>query len=211
MTAEDHPDLRASDLERDRTIDILRDAAGEGRLTFEELADRIEDAARARTRGELALLTRDLPAGRAAATPAPGPGPADAPGAAPAPAASQSSVFGDVRRKGAWIVPPRSSWHSVFGDVVLDLREAQVNSAEVHIDAVSVFGDVDLLVPEGIAVEVRVTAGVGSVRQKAGDAAPPGAPRVILTGWTAFGDVHVRAHRLRERIADRLLGRAQRG
>ena len=40
---------------------------------------------------------------------------------------------------------------------------------------------------------------------------PPGAPRVILTGWTAFGDVHVRAHRLRERIADRLLGRAQRG
>ena len=53
MTAEDHPDLRASDHERDRTIDILRDAAGEGRLAFEELADGIEVAATARTRGEL--------------------------------------------------------------------------------------------------------------------------------------------------------------
>ena len=207
MTAEDQPDLRASDLERERTIDILRDAAGEGRLTFEELADRIEEAAAARTRGELARLTRDLPAGR----PAPAPPPTSAPGSALAPPANQSSVFGDVRREGAWIVPARSSWHSVFGDVVLDLRDAQVNSAEVHIDAVSVFGDIDLLVPEGIAVEVRIGAGLGSVRQKAGDVAAPGAPRVILTGWTAFGDVHVRAHRLRERIADRLLGRAQRG
>ena len=203
MTAEDQPDLRASDLERERTIDILRDAAGEGRLTFEELADRIEDAARAKTRGELARLTRDLPAGSAVPVPAPG-------AALEAPA-SQSSVFGDVRREGAWIVPARSSWHSVFGDVVLDLREAQVISAEVHIDAVSVFGDIDLLVPEGIAVEVRSSAPLGVVRQQAGAVAPPGAPRVILTGWTAFGDVHVRARRLRERIADRLLGRPQRG
>jgi hypothetical protein len=209
MTAEDPPDLRASDLERERTIDILRVAGGEGRLTFEELADRIDDAARARTRGELALLTRDLPA--AGAVPAPAPAAPNAPGAAVAPPATQSSVFGDVRREGAWIVPARSSWRSVFGDVVLDLREAQVNSTEVHVDAVSVFGDIDLLVPEGIVVEVRSSAGLGVVRQKAGAVAPPGAPRVILTGWTAFGDVHVRARRLRERIADRLLGREQRG
>jgi len=107
MTAEDQPDLRASDLERERTIDILRDAAGEGRLTFEELADRIEEAAAARTRGELARLTRDLPAGRAAS--APPPAATSAPGSALAPPANQSSVFGDVRREGAWIVPARSS------------------------------------------------------------------------------------------------------
>jgi hypothetical protein len=201
MTAEDHPDLRASDRERERTIDILRDAAGEGRLTFEELADRIDDAAAARTRGELELLTRDLPVGPAA----------PAAGAAVALPTQQASVFGDVRREGAWLVPAQSGWRSVFGDVVLDLREAHVQADEVHIEAVSFFGDIDLLVPEGIAVEVRVTSGLGSVRQQAGAVAPPGAPRVILTGWTALGDVHVRARRLRERIADRLLGRAQRG
>ena len=38
-------DVRASDAEREATIERLRDAAAEGRLTFEELADRIEAAA----------------------------------------------------------------------------------------------------------------------------------------------------------------------
>jgi hypothetical protein len=115
MTAEDHPDLRASDHERDRTIDILREAVGEGRLTFEELADRIEVAATARTRGELERLTRDLPKTSTAA-------PTTPPEVATPP--PQSSVLGDVRRIGAWVVPPRSSWRSCFGDIVLGLLEA---------------------------------------------------------------------------------------
>jgi len=206
MTAERHPDLRASDLERERTIEALRDAAGEGRLTFEELADRIEVAAGATTRGELEELTRDLPAtggGRVAPMPA-----GELVGPSPA---RQASVFGDVRRSGAWIVPTRSSWHSVFGDVVLDLREARVGAAEVVIEASTVFGDIDLLVPEGIVVEVRTSLIFGSVHQEAGDVAPAGAPRVILTGWTVFGDVKVRARRLGEHLADRLLGRPRRG
>jgi uncharacterized protein DUF1707/cell wall-active antibiotic response 4TMS protein YvqF len=203
MTAEDHPDLRASDHERDRTIDILREAAGEGRLTFEELADRIEDAAAARTRGELERLTRDLPITSAAADPAP---------AEVATPAAHSSVLGDVHRAGAWVVPARSSWRSCFGDIVLDLREARVGAGEVVIDANTIFGDIDVLVPEHIAVEVRIRTILGFHFHTAGDAAAPaGAPRVILTGRTVFGDVHVRARRLRERIADRLLGRPQRG
>jgi hypothetical protein len=205
MTAEQHPDLRASDAERERTIDALRDAAAEGRLTFEELADRIESAAGARTRGELDELTRDLPAATAGARVAPMPA-----GELMVPA-RQSSVFGDVRRSGGWIVPPRSSWQSCFGDVVLDLREARVGAFEVVIEASSVFGDIDLLVPEGITVEIRTSTIFGSVRQEADGVAPAGAPRVILSGWTVFGDVRVRARRLGERLADRLLGRPPRG
>lgn len=198
MTAEDHPDLRASDSERDRTIDLLRDAAGEGRLTFEELADRVEDAAGARTRGELELLTRDLPAPSGAATAPPG---------ELARPATRSSVFGDVRREGAWVVPARSAWTTCFGDVVLDLRGARVTDAEVVVHASTVFGDIELLVPEGVIVDVRTRTVFGDVRQEAGDVGPAGAPRVILTGGTVFGDVRVRARRLRERLADRLLGR----
>jgi hypothetical protein len=203
MTAEDNPDLRASDLERERTIEALRDAAGEGRLTFEELADRIEVAAGARTRGELAEVTRDLPAaGTAVATAASG----DV--AAPI---ERSSIFGEVRRSGPWVVPVRSSWRSYFGGIVLDLREARVSAAEVTIQAESVFGSIRLVVPEGVVVEVRSRTIFGSVRQRAGEVASPGAPRVILVGGTTFGDVHVHAARLRERIADRLLGRGSRG
>jgi hypothetical protein len=183
---------RASDAERDAAITTLRDAAAEGRLTFEELADRIDAAATAKTRQELERLTADLPA--AAAPPA----------AAPA---RTHSVFGDVRRKGAWAVPAASRWQTVFGDIVLDLREARVSGSEVRIDARTFFGEVDLLVPEGVAVEVLSRTIFGEVKQQAGDAAPPGAPRIVLTGGTVFGDVRVRAKRLRERLAERLRGR----
>lgn len=196
MAADDQPDTRASDLERERTIDVLREAAGEGRLTFEELADRIEDAAGSRTRGELDELTGDLPAA----------GVADAPLSEIAAPAAQSSFFGDLRRSGVWVVPVRSGWRTCFGDVKLDLREARVGGGDVTIEADTVFGDVELLVPEGIAVEIRCTTILGDVRQDAGGQAPPGAPRVILSGRTVFGNVRVCSQRLRERIADRLFG-----
>jgi len=53
--------LRASDLDRHHTVELLRQHAGEGRLTTEELEDRIEQAFHARTLGELATITADLP------------------------------------------------------------------------------------------------------------------------------------------------------
>lgn len=56
------PSLRASHAHRDRTVEVLRDAAGDGRLTASELDERVEAALTARTGSELAALTADLPA-----------------------------------------------------------------------------------------------------------------------------------------------------
>ena len=193
----DRPVVRASDAERSRAVDLLRDAAAEGRLTFEELADRIGIASTATTRAELEGLTADLP------VPA---GAISSPAQAVAPV-KQTSVFGDVKRSGAWMVPERSEWQTVFGDVVLDLRQAQVTAGEVTIDAGTIFGDVDLLVPEGVVVDVRSRTFFGDIRQEAGDAGPPGAPGIILVGGSFFGDVKVRARRLREKLAERLRNR----
>lgn len=193
------PEVRASDAEREQTVERLRTAAGEGRLTLEELSDRIEAAGGARTRGELARLTGDLPpAGELAAS-----GGANV---VTAPLRT-SSVFGDHRRSGAWELPASSRWSTVFGDVKLDLREARVPAGEITIDAGTVFGDVELLVPEGVVVEIRSRTFLGDVKQDAGMAAPAGAPRIVLTGTTVFGDVRVRARRLRERLAQALLSR----
>ena len=58
---DDRPDLRASHTDRDRVVDALRVAAGDGRLSAEELDTRLESALSARTLGELAELTADLP------------------------------------------------------------------------------------------------------------------------------------------------------
>ncbi|WP_053227038.1 DUF1707 SHOCT-like domain-containing protein [Solirubrobacter soli] len=55
--------IRASDSERERVVTILREAAIAGRLTVEELDSRCERAYAAVTRGELAALLEDLPAG----------------------------------------------------------------------------------------------------------------------------------------------------
>ena len=54
-------DVRASDAERDLTVERLQRAVGQGRLSMEEFEDRVGVAYAARTRGELAALTRDLP------------------------------------------------------------------------------------------------------------------------------------------------------
>ena len=194
------PAVRASDAERERVMSRLREAAAEGRLTFEELADRVEAAAHAVTRSDLALLTEDLPDE---------PSPERSSVAAAVPTRA-STVFGDVRRKGAWVVPTEGTWKSLFGDIVLDVREARVTGAEVHIDAGTIFGDVELLVPEGIEVEIRSRTFLGDIKQEAGEVAPPGAPRIVLTGGTVFGDVRVRAQRLRERLAERLDERRRR-
>jgi hypothetical protein len=180
-------DVRASDAERNTTIERLRDAAAEGRLTLEELADRIEAASGAVMRSELEDLVSDLPA------------------ATPAVIADSGEVraVGDVKRTGAWVVPADSRYTSWFGNIKLDLRQATITGFEVRIHAWTVFGDVDLLVPEGVQVDVHANSRLGQLKQKA-DAAPvPGAPRIVLTGGTVLGDVKIRHKRLWEKLVRR--------
>jgi hypothetical protein len=56
-----HRDVRASDSERDAVVERLRRALGQGRLSLDEYDVRVAAAYAARTRGELADLTQDLP------------------------------------------------------------------------------------------------------------------------------------------------------
>jgi hypothetical protein len=54
-------ELRASNAEREKSIEVLEYALGEGRITVSEFEERVEAAFLARTRADLALLTADLP------------------------------------------------------------------------------------------------------------------------------------------------------
>jgi hypothetical protein len=179
-------DVRASDAERDATIERLRHAAAEGRLTFEELADRIEAATGAVTRGDLEPLTADLPlpAGVLPSEPA------------------DVRKGGDIKRSGAWVVPPELHFQSYFGNVKLDLRQATITAQETHIHAHTPFCNIVLLVPEGIQVEVRANAAIGKIKQ---EQAPVvfGAPRIVLTGGTWFGDVKIQRKRLWQKFLKR--------
>jgi len=53
--------IRASHADRDTVVEQLRVAGGDGRLTLEELDERLEAAQTDRTYGELAALKANLP------------------------------------------------------------------------------------------------------------------------------------------------------
>jgi hypothetical protein len=57
----DHPEIRASDAERERVATLLRRHAADGRLDVDELDERLQRAYAARTRSDLVALTADLP------------------------------------------------------------------------------------------------------------------------------------------------------
>ena len=63
------PELRVSDADRERVVDLLGRHAAEGRLTADELDARIDEAYAARTGRELERALRELPVERAGPAP----------------------------------------------------------------------------------------------------------------------------------------------
>jgi hypothetical protein len=193
--------MRASDAEREAVVAQPRDAAGEGRLTVEELAERIDAAYAARTRAELEPLTADLPAPgeRAAFAPA-----AATDAAPPAPARRAPplvlGILGGGDRKGRWRVPERMTVVNVMGGADLDLREAVLDGPEVEITVWSLMGGSTITVPEGVHVELDGFALLGGNDLRiSGPVPPPGAPVVRVRAWSLMGGTDVRTSGERRR------------
>ena len=168
-------DLRASDADRELVITLLSEAAGDGRLTLSEHAERSERALAARTLGELVRLTSDLtlPSGQPIQL---------------YPRRSVTAMFARERRQGRWVVPSAFPVTAFFGDVVLDLRDAILQSQRVTIYATAIAGQIKLIVPAGIAVEMagRSVLGVRSVRGQARSSAQVPATGVIEVRTLTF-------------------------
>src|SRR5580692_1574015 len=103
------PAVLASDTERDQSVELLRSAVVDGRLTLEEFTERVELAQAARTDLELAALLRDLPV-----TP-----PSEGQGAAiQAPPGERHRAFcSRISRSGPWSLPASASYSSIFGTI----------------------------------------------------------------------------------------------
>jgi len=138
--------LRASDADRDRTADILRDALAEGRLTAEEHGERIDGVYRAKTMGELEPLVRDLPAASGAthATAAPRPAPSRPSDGVVPPVADENlvAVFSSSVRKGRWRVGRRTHAYAIFGNVEM-LDSAERDAPVVFVDGFAVLGNIE--------------------------------------------------------------------
>ena len=184
------PPLRASDAEREDTVRRLSNAMGEGRLTLEELTNRVDTAYGATTRAELEPLVADLPL-PAEAEPARG--------AAVEPARSRKprrrwvvSVMGEHDRLGRWRMSGRTTVVTVMGETKLDLRGAVIEEREVRINAWLMMGEQRIVVPRGLEVEVTGFVFMGSRRIAVEDApARPGMPRVHIRTLGMMGEVRV--------------------
>jgi hypothetical protein len=177
--------LRASHTDRDEVVEQLRVAAGDGRLTSEELDERLGAALTARTLGELAALTADLPALGAPAT------------AQAADLLEFDQWGGNVSRTGRWVTPARIEATVVGGNVKLDFTQALISHPTLPIEANVQGGSLILVIRPGIIVEANHLAMVGgNVRYGKGtDQQVPGVLRVQLSGRLLGGNVVVRLPR----------------
>lgn len=174
--------LRASHADRERVVEVLRTAAADGRLTADDLDQRLEVALKARTLPELEPLLADLTAGTVPDVPD---------------LARIECFSGSAKRVGSWVVPRRLEVEVGSGSVHLDFREAVIGAPELQIDAWVASGSLRLITRPGIVVdadEVKVRS--GSVR-----VVPPGPPgartdlRVKVSGRVASGSISARPPR----------------
>jgi hypothetical protein len=175
---------RASHQDRDRVVELLRDAAADGRLTADELDQRLEQALTARTHGELAVLTSDLSA-------------AAGPAAEPKELIRIDCHSGSTRRDGRWLVPRRMEVRVASGTVKLDFTEAVITHPSLQIDAEVRSGSLILVTKPGVVVDADdVAVRSGSVRAKApGNPDTPAVLRIHVAGKVGSGSITARPAR----------------
>lgn len=182
------PELRAADTDRERVAEVLREAAGDGRLTMDELDGRLERAYAARTYAELATITQDLPL------------PSEIPSAPATRVRSGGkptsrfaiAIMSGFSRAGYWVVGRNFTAFALMGGGQIDLREARFAHGQVTIRAFALMGGVEVIVPEGVELHVLGIPIMGGIDQPRIRPPQPGAPRVYLFGVALMGGVGAR-------------------
>ncbi|MQA11710.1 MAG: DUF1707 domain-containing protein [Pseudonocardiaceae bacterium] len=197
--------LRASDADRERVAQVLNTAMSEGRITVAELDERLQAVYAAKTLGDLTPITSDLPGSQLTlgqpSTPA-------TTGNAPAPATNRIggtptsntaiAIMSGSDRKGQWVVPATFNAFAFWGGIEIDITEARFSEPEVTIQATTIMGGIDIVVPEDVTVHVTGVGFMGAFENKTRSQAPEGSPVVRVTGLALMGGVTVKNPRKRK-------------
>ncbi|MGH9278293.1 MAG: DUF1707 SHOCT-like domain-containing protein [Acidimicrobiales bacterium] len=178
-----HPDLRIGDDERNAVIAALREHTAAGRLTLGEFSDRAGAVFAARTQSELDLVTVDLPARLREST-----------GSADGSERRIVALVGDSEQQGRWRVARRTKVVAVLGDVTLNLKAGTFEGQEITIDALALVGDVIIVVPECMEVDLTGTPILGDhiLRVTAGPAREV-LPTLRVRARAVLGDVTIKS------------------
>jgi hypothetical protein len=190
--------MRASDADRERVAQVLHGALAEGRITMDELEERLTTVYAAKTLGDLVPVTADIPMSSTplslepATTRALG-FPDTRLGGHPGSAFSVGVMSGAIR-KGSWVVPPQHTSFAFWGGAEIDLRNARFAEKHTTITAVAIMGGIQITVPDDINVDVTGIGFMGGfvLDDKAGTPpAPATAPTVKVNGLAFWGGVVV--------------------
>ncbi|AZI57372.1 DUF1707 and DUF2154 domain-containing protein [Nakamurella antarctica] len=191
-------DLRASDADRERVAHALNTAMAEGRLSVDELSERLASVYAARTLSALVPLTTDLPehghlwpAVGAAVAQTPSPGLSRVGGNYPV-LKTAIAVMGGRTIRGRWKMPARLTAVALMGGVEIDVTHAQFSSGEVTITAVALMGGVEITVPEDVRVICSGIGIMGAFDDKSHCDCGPNAPVLRVNGVAVMGGVEIK-------------------
>ena len=178
--------LRVSDAERDAVLRTLGDHAAVGRLTLDELEDRSGRALTAKTRGELATLTSDLPQEA---------GPATAASPVPArrkPVRWMVAIMGGSTRRGRFRTVGSINAVAIMGGDEIDLREAEIEGGELTLNLFALMGGSNIYVPDSVEVETGGFSLMGGHEEVGSERSPrPGAPLIRIRVYTLMGGASI--------------------
>jgi hypothetical protein len=177
--------IRVSDAERDAVVRTLGEHASVGRLTLEELEERSGRALTAKTRGDLAVLTSDLPApGDVTAGPT-----SSAPVARPRrPVRWIVGLIGGGIHSGRFRAVGSINVAGLISGAVIDLRNAEIEGGELTINSFALISGADVYVPDTVEVETGGFSLLGGVDQEGSLREPrPGAPVIRIRGFALLG------------------------
>jgi hypothetical protein len=194
MVGEPDDNLRVSDAERDEVLKALGEHAGAGRLTLDELEDRSGQVLAAKTRGDLAAITRDLPgeSGRPAAVAAAAAAAATAAATERRPVRWMVAILGGAHRRGRFRAAGEINAVSILGGDDIDLRDAEIEGGELILNVVSILGGPNIYVPDTIEVDVTGVSIMGGNTER-GPMRPPrlGAPVVRIRTFNVMGGANI--------------------
>ncbi len=176
--------LRVSDAERDVTLRTLGDHAAVGRLTLDELEERSSRALAAKTRGELATLTSDLPqeAGQES-----GFSPASAPARTRKPVRWMVAIMSGSHRHGRFRAVGSINAVAIMGGDEIDLRDAEIEGGELTLNVFTLMGGANLDIPDSIEVDIGGLSVMGGNTEIGVERLRPGAPRVTIRAYNLMG------------------------
>jgi len=176
--------MRISDADRNKVAEVLREAAGDGRIDFNELDERLEATFAAKTYAELVPITHDL-------------APAVATGAAVVPGVKREraiAIMSGVERRGIWVVPEHFSVFCLMGGAELDLRQARFSAPEVTLRINALMGGANIIVNRSTNVIVHgvgIMGGYSAPRSDANVQLTADSPTVHIKGVAIMGGVSV--------------------